>query len=315
MIQLSFERTAKLKPQIVLVFGSGLIGSSIIAALQRMGHCLDKLDIDWSWPRPTNMETQAVERAVQQRLNNRPSSHLTIVWAAGKSGFGSSEEDMSLEDKAFCSVRKLARKLAKYSDGATSSFIHISSAGGLFEGQIGCDRGTLPRPIRAYGHGKLKQEVALAGEADLGLRLIVRPSSVYGYVPGGRVGLISALIAAGLQNQLVSIFGALTTQRDYIFAPDIGRFIAQRVFSESPKSTDLETLLLASGRPASVFEIINTVEDVVQVPLYLKINANPDNALDNTFRPSALPPGFLPTPLRQAIEQTKSAMEAHSFGK
>ena len=315
MILLSFGAMATVKPQIVMVFGSGLIGSSVVEALQRDGRLLQKQVLRWSWPNPTSAQTREVEAVFNTYLDHQPSSHLTIIWAAGRSGFGSSEEDMSLEYQAFCGVQTLARKLVLSGDKTTSSFIHISSAGGLFEGQIACEKDTPPQPIRAYGRGKLKQEVSLLEDAGLGRRLIVRPSSVFGYVAHGRLGLVSALISAAIQRRDAHIFGAFTTQRDFVFAPDIGRYISFKIFKSPENLNNFDKVIIASGRPSSVFEIIKTVEDVVGVSLYLKINAHPDNALDNTFRSSALPPGFAPTPLRQGIEHTKSAMEANAFGK
>lgn len=297
-----------------MVFGTGLVGSSIVDALQRSGHLSYKQTLHWSWPDPTGAQTRAVEAAFNDYIDHQPSSHITIIWAAGRSGFGSSEEDMSSEYRAFCGVLTLARTLVPNSGDTTASFIHISSAGGLLEGQIACDKNTLPRPIRAYGHGKLKQETALLEETGIGRRLIVRPSSVFGYVAHGRLGLVSALISAAIRHREAVIFGAFSTQRDFIFAPDIGCYIAQKIVITSPETKDVEKVIIASGRPASVFEIIKTVEDVVGAPLYLKIDARPDNALDNNFRSSALPPGFIPTPLRQGIEHTKSEMESHNFG-
>ena len=298
-----------------MVFGSGLIGSSIIAALQRGGNLSYKQPLSWSWPNPTGEQTRAVEAAINHYIDHQPSSHITTIWAAGRSGFGSSEEDMSLEFQAFCGVRTLARELGRNNKDTTRSFIHISSAGGLFEGQIACEKTAVPQPIRAYGHGKLKQEIALLEDAGLGRRLIVRPSSVFGYVAHGRLGLVSALISAAIRHREAVIFGAFSTQRDFIFAPDIGRYVSEKVRSISSQVTDLETVVIASGRPASIFEIIKTVEDVVGAHLYLKIDAHPGNALNNTFRTSALPSGFIPTSLRQGIEQTKYEMESHNFGR
>lgn len=314
MILFGFEASGATEPQIVFVFGSGLIGSSIAEALEKNGHLLHKITLPWSWPAPTNAEIQFVEAAFNSCLDHRPFSRVTIIWAAGRSGFGSSEEDMALEFRGFTGVLALARSLAQSCGQAKVRFIHISSAGGLFEGKIACDHDAPPQPIRAYGHGKLRQEAALAEEAELGYRLIVRPSSVFGYVPQGRFGLVSALLSAAIQHRNAMIFGSLSTQRDFIFAPDVGRYVARSVFTVTPKSADLRKVIIASGRPATVFEIIKTVEEVVGAPLYLKIDAQPDNALNNTFRMSALPTGFFPTPLRQAIEQTKSKMETYSFG-
>lgn len=315
MILLGFEGTATTRSQIVMVFGSGLVGSSIVNVLRRSGRPSYTQSQRWSWPIPTSTQTRAVEAVIKAYIDHQPSSHITTVWAAGRSGFGSSEEDMSSEYQAFCGVRTLARKVALTNEAITNSFIHISSAGGLFEGQIACGKDAVPQPIRAYGHGKLQQEAALVEDSELGHRLIVRPSSVFGYVPQGRLGLVSALISAAIQHRDAMIFGGLSTQRDFIFAPDIGRYIAQNIFAAAPERTDLEKVIIASGRPATVFEIIKTVEEVVGMPLYLKIDAQPDNALNNTFRTSALPPGFSPTPLRQGVEHTKSVMERHNFGK
>lgn len=314
MILLGFEGTAQANPQIVMIFGSGLIGSSIVEALHRSGRLSYRQHLGWSWPKPSGAQTRAVEAAFDDFTERLPASHVTTIWAAGISGFGSSEADMSLEYEALCGVRTLARRLASKSGKAMSCFVHISSAGGLFEGQIACEKNSVPQPIRAYGHGKLKQELSLLEDVELGPRLIVRPSSVFGYVAHGRLGLVSALISAAIRHRVASIFGAFSTQRDFIFAPDIGRYICRKIFALSPQVADVEKVIIASGRPASVFEIIKTVEEVVGAPLYLKIDAHPGNALDNTFRASALPPGFFPTPLRQGIEQIKSAMERHNFG-
>lgn len=314
MLLLGFDGTAATEPQVVLLFGSGLIGSAIADALESSGRLLHKQQIPWNWPAPTHAQIRAVEVAFNSCLDERPLSRVAIIWAAGRSGFGSSEEDMALEFRGFSGVLAFARRLAQRDGQAKDRFIHISSAGGLFEGQTACEHDTPPRPIRPYGHGKLQQEAALEEEAALGHRLIIRPSSVFGYIPRGRLGLVSALISAAIQHRDTKIFGGLNTQRDFIFAPDIGRYIARHIFAAFPKGTDLEKVIIASGRPATVFEIIKMVEEVVGVPLYLKIDAQPDNALNNTFRMSALPSGFFPTPLRQGIEQTKSAMEAHSFG-
>lgn len=309
VIVLSLEKTATTAARIVIVFGSGLIGSSIVAALQRNDHLLHKQHLSWSWPQPTDSETKAVETECRTFLKTRPSSEIAVIWAAGRNGFGASEDDMDVEYRSFSSVRTLARRLALGRGDQACRFFHISSAGGLFEGQIACGKTARPRPLRPYGHGKLRQETALAKDLGLGTRLIIRPSSVYGFVESGRRGLVSALISAALQRRDAKIFGALTTQRDFLFAPDVGQYVARRVCATSPHSSETERVILASARPASVFEIVRTVEDCTGNPLYLKIDPRPDNARDNTFHASAAPPDFFPTPLREGIELTKSSIK------
>lgn len=312
MILLSFDGTSITRPHIVAVFGSGLIGSSIIEALQKAGLFLCKQPLTWTWPSPSMSEMSAVETTLRQLIEERPTSLLSVIWAAGNSGFGSSQEDMEREHRSLRVVLSFSRRMASLSGASASRFFFIGSAGGLFEGQIACQENAHPRPLRPYGHGKLSQEATLQDDTALGDRLIIRPSSVYGYSAGARFGLISALVFAAMQGRTANIFGALSTQRDFIFAPDIGRYVARRVFAVAPQCSNVEKVTLASGRPASVFEIIKTVEEIVGVPLYLKIDARPDNARDNTFHISAVPPDFHPTPLREGIELTKSAISKHA---
>lgn len=262
----------------------------------------------WTWPQPGMSELRAIETTLKTALQTAPEARLAVIWAAGRSGFGSTDQDMALEQTSLEAVQGLAQRMAALCGVERSSFIHLSSAGGLFEGQVACGRAAIPAPIRPYGHGKLAQEHALRNRPDLGHRIIIRPSSVYGYVPGGRHGLISALVSAAVLQRDAKIFGGLTTQRDFVFAPDIGRYIARRVLAPWPGTVGIEEVLIAAGRPATVFEIIKLVEDNVGTPLHLNIDPRPENARDNTFLPSALPAGFQPTPLREGIALTKTAI-------
>lgn len=316
MILLNWDETAPSGPRMIALFGSGLIGAAIAQALRRKTDGLSERRLDWTWPEPAPDEAQAVEGAFRATLAAYPNARLAVIWAAGRSGFGSSELDMQTEHASLNCVKALARRLGAASTPGQRQFVHVSSAGGLFEGQKACGKHAMPMPLRPYGHGKLAQEVGIRADAVLGRRIIIRPSSVYGHVPGGRQGLISALIAAATQRRGAKIFGALTTQRDFVFAADIGRYVATRLFfldnDETP--TEAETALIAAGRPASVFEIIKLVEDAVGSPLHLNIDPRPENARDNTFLPSATPQGFRPTSLRVGIALTQAAIARENPG-
>ncbi|MEL6768963.1 MAG: NAD-dependent epimerase/dehydratase family protein, partial [Pseudomonadota bacterium] len=146
-----------------------------------------------------------------------------------------------------------------------------------------------------------------------GRRHILRPSSVYGYAPGARRGLISALIAAAVRGRPATIMGALTTQRDYVYAVDIGRFIAARVLDETPPGPAVETALLASARPTSIFEVMQLIEAHTGARLLLRIDPRPENARDNTFLPNSLPTDFDPTRLSEGIALTTAAMTHDRF--
>lgn len=89
--------------------------------------------------------------------------------------------------------------------------------------------------MRHYGEGKLEQEQLVENDESLGARYILRPSSVYGYAPSARRGLFTVLAATALQRPTATIMGALTTQRDYIYAPDIGRITASLLMTAVEK--------------------------------------------------------------------------------
>lgn len=307
MIVASWSGDGQRPAGLAALFGTGLIGGAILSRLRaRLGARATRLPWDWTDGRPR--EARAVEDALAGAMPGRAGTPLAVIWAAGGSGFGTDAEGMARERAALDAVLALARRLGARWPEAARSFHLVSSAGGLFEGQVACGRDAVPRPLRPYGAGKLDQERAVAADAALGLRRIYRPSSVYGYAPGARRNLVSVLVAASLHRRPARIVGAMTTQRDYVPAWDVGRFVAERV--RDPGPAEVETHLLASGRPASIFEIVHLVEGLAGEPLHLQIDPRPENARDNSFLPSALPPGLRRTGLAEGIERTAAAMRA-----
>jgi UDP-glucose 4-epimerase len=147
----------------------------------------------------------------------------------------------------------------------------------------------------------------VAGAEAFAVRRVYRPSSVYGHAPRGRHGLIPALMVAALRRRPAHIFGALTTQRDYVHADDIGRFVAGTVLDPGPAST--ATHLLAQARPACILEILHLVEAQIGLPVFRRLDPRPANARDTTFLSSALPQGYRATPLSEGIART--ALKLH----
>lgn len=306
MILLHWPKTEIYTPGVVLLFGKGLIGGAAIEGLQQVIHPLKAQRLKWSWPIAHATEIAHVEKTVSDIIQKHPEGALSVVWSAGQSGFGSSDADMSMELKALQTVVSLAHEVGKNVPVKKRSFHHVSSAGGLFEGQVSVNSTSVPCPLRPYGDGKLLQEKLVCADESLGARRIYRPSSVYGFAPGGRRGLVPALILAAIQSRPATIMGSLTTQRDYVFAQDIGRFIAKQILR--PGQADVEICLLAQGRPAAIFEIIHLIEAQTDLPLLRGIDPRPTNALDNTFMRSALPADFVPTALTEGIALTHSSI-------
>ncbi len=308
MIMLDWSDSARQASGVALIFGAGLVGGAALRALKHALPGARERQFAWTWTNLSAAETNAVEAAARDALSAQTAPNLSVIWAAGRGGFGSDSSDMDQEFQSFQKVIGITKRIGDAVPANRRKFIHVSSAGGLFEGQVGCNAFADPAPLRPYGEGKLAQEHLVHAEGSLGQRHILRPSSVYGYAPTARRGLIAALVAAAIHGRPATIMGALTTQRDYIYAADIGRFIAERVLADSDTETRVETALLASGRPAAIFEVLHLIEARLGKPLLLRIDPNPENARDNTFLRSALPQGFQPTQLFEGIALTAATV-------
>lgn len=273
----------------ILLFGSGLLGQAVRRAVLWAG-VSEPQYYPFTWA-DTTAQTRQLTALIPQ-ITGR----CDVVWAAGNAGFGASAKQLAQEHDSFLqAIRTLQDTL-----GDRLRMHLISSAGGLYEGQRFIDQASLPTPLRPYGQAKLKQEEALAHQGIASQ--IYRPSSVYGYVRNGRQGLISALICNGLTGKVTRIFGNPSTLRDYVYAGDVGRFIAAAVLGNRPLTG--ARLILASGKPSTVEEVIGTVARQLGRPLAVQYDLSPSNALHNSYRPGTRPKGFTITPQELAITQT-----------
>ncbi|MDP3898196.1 MAG: NAD-dependent epimerase/dehydratase family protein [Mesorhizobium sp.] len=289
----------------VALFGLGLVGSAILSSIEKRTSAHGRtMAFAWEADGPRDEQGAAIVDYLGHLLANGAKggdlsrTTIDIVWAAGKGGFQASAAEFDGDLAAFDSVLAIATRLSVRFPDARHEFHLVSSAGGLFEGQrlVGTD--SKPDPQRPYGAVKLEQErrlLALPGETAVS---IYRPSSVYGYKSGGRAGLISTLVGNAINNRTTRIFGDLNTLRDYVFVQDVGRFIAGKVVENrvSPDAGGARTYLLASGKPTSMHEIVRLIESKLQRRLFLKFDAAPSNARHMSFRPSALPTDWSPTP-------------------
>lgn len=299
------------KDRAALLFGGGLIGSRIEHAILKCALMQsDTLPFVWEDEATWSAQLTSIESAALSARTSETESDpaaVDIVWAGGTSGFGSATETVTRETNLVEAVLAFADGFAARHPGTQVSFHYVSSAGGLFEGLTHCGPDTSPRPLRPYGQAKLAQEEAVRAASSLARCCIYRPSSVYGYSPGGRRGLITALIANALTSQTTRIVGNPNTIRDYVLASDVGAFIAGEVVSMPAPGG--RTYLLANGRPMSVFEVIQRVRQVVPVPLLLQYDPHPDNARDMSFSPSALPKTWQPTDCETGIRLTASRIQ------
>ena len=289
--------------QLVVLFGHGLIGRSIVAALTRTG-AAERVDFRFSWDesRAWAGELDAVARDVLSSSQSTAISCIDMIWAAGRSGFGASEAEAAAELAAFDQVLAFAARLQDALPHAHHAFHLVSSAGGLYSGQRNVDGTTVPHPTNPYGRAKIEQESRLHLTLPQARRLIYRPSSVYGFSGfGTRVGLITALIQNSIRHRTSRIYGSLHTIRDYVLNADVGDFIARQLAAPDKPS---ETFILASGKPSAIFEILHKVGRVIGRHPYCNFENVRSNADDMSFARSALPPSFRPTDLETGIRRT-----------
>lgn len=285
---------------IVAVFGVGLVGGAIVQALRR-SEAAPPVELALSW-RDANQRAEDLLRIAEAIPGLVPAAgpirRLDVVWAAGAAGFDGKWTDLNREIAAFEDIVTWTRSLSARWRSAALVFHMLSSAGGLFEGQRFVDADSIPRPARPYGSSKLAQEKIVHGLRDEMPGYIYRPSSIYGFNSIGRLGLLSTLVSNAKKHATTRIFGGLDTVRDYVLSSDVGEFIARRIEGPTPSS---QTFILASGKPASVSEMLQIARKVVGRPLYLKLDVQPSNASHITYRVSALPQDWRPTDLETGI--------------
>jgi len=282
------------------LFGTGLVGASIAESLA-FARTERPETLDFEWAHPERHEAQLGAVLAHLKSAECIPDRLAVVWAAGAGGFGATVESLRPETEAFGRVLGLAERLSEIKSVSNVSVHHLSSAGGLFEGQRMVTGTTAPAPLRPYAEAKLEQE-ALLSKLPLDLhKNIYRPSTVYGYQPGGRAGLILALIRNALYNCTTYISGDASTIRDFVHASDVGQFIARKILGAD---TANGTYLLASAKPTSMTEVITRVSRVLGRSLYLQFQPNPSNMESNSYLPSALPADWSCTDLSIGVRMT-----------
>jgi len=291
-----YNRTAVTHPgrdtDCILLFGNGLIGSQIALSLKQTFNYDDK-DISYSWSpddRDSTIQLEKIRNSLLFVPDTLP-SRISIVWAAGKAGFTATEEDCQRELAQFRKILSFGESIQKAVEDVPVRFFHVSSAGALFEGQRCITSKSLSSPKRPYGRLKLQQEQLLEA-SPLFRKYIYRPSSVYGEIGSGhRRGLVPVMLLAGFQHGICKVSGNLSTLRDYVYAGDIGLFIAREIFSGKPQAT-AKPLALCSLKPTSIFEIKKEIEALLKRKIYVSMELNPANSLDITYSESCAPRYF-----------------------
>lgn len=303
------------KVKIVVLFGTGLIGTSVCNCINRtVEYSSSYFPFDWNSPDQGGKDATRIFQYLSSILlsysqSDFASCKIAFVWCAGKAGFTATEKNMDDELNSYGIVLDLVKRIRE-SFPEYKIIVHLlSSVGGMFEGQRLIDNATFPQPRRIYGHLKYAQErrlMELDGEVA---KKVYRLTSVYGFIGHSqRMGLIPTLITNGIRNKVSTIFGSLSTLRDYVLNEDIGVYIVKKLFHDCAEKMAFH--LLGSGKPSSIYEIRHCVEEVIGRKIYLEFRMTPqtENTMDIAINSSALPVDWSPTDIKSGIRFVKEGI-------
>lgn len=262
----------------------GLLGASTERALRRSGEV-------WSPPRPFSWGTP--ERAADEladacrefaaRICGQP---WQIAWCAGAGVVATGTP--ALESETWMLARLLdaaADRLAPIR--APGALFLASSAGGVYAGasRPPFDESSAVAPLAPYGWNKLDQEaMAIRWSEENAVPLLIgRLSNLYG--PGQDLskgqGLITQVCLRILARQPLPLYVPLDTIRDYLFADDAGRLVANgldrlRLEASGSAPTLAVVKILASQQPTTVATVLAQFRWITKRPVSVIVGASPN---------------------------------------
>lgn len=257
--------------RLLILGGSGFIGSNLIGTLIERGHSITNFDRPGT--SPSQFYAYPTYRFVPGYLSDN--SHLRNVFNQEpydcivhlvSSLIPSSGYDEFFNDR---DVNLTAGyEVVKNMIGNGCRKIVYFSSGGTIYGNNGKEINSeddLLSPQTYYGYSKLAMEEFLRFSSRIHPinHLIVRPSNPYGSGQNlfGKQGLITVALGKILQNQPVEIWGDGNVIRDYLHISDLAEAIATLVDSDSKN----EVFNIGSGIGHSVNQIVEIIHEVTNL--------------------------------------------------
>jgi len=304
MIILDYNGHPVLNERIIVIIGNGFVGSSIFETLIK-NYNVDFQSFHLKWSEPVVLLDQLI--FFFDLIKTKNPLQIDWIWSAGKAGFYSTEEQTKVEFETFSSVVSLLEDFRCRNNKINSVFHLVSSAGGLYEGQVNVGLNSRPLPLRPYGVLKLEQEEFVRCNFR-GDYAIYRLSTVYGAAKKDqRKGLISVLIENTLNCRMTSIDARFDTIRDFVWVEDIAIFIVNKVLDKSNKCNNIYHLV--SGKPTTIVEIINTIKKITNnTVLYSFIDKSKNNK-QMSFSSKIIPVNWHQSSLESVVRKIYQQMQ------
>ena len=282
----------------VIQLGFGLIGSALYTKLQHKEGFLFHHSTSLNWANDREISAQMTHHLeiIKSHWAKDQGKEVLIIWSAGQSRFFSAEEDCQTEFLLFKRIFSAIEEMFFRVEQWRVRVLQISSAGGVYEGLEYVQNVAPTKPVRPYGQLKLAQEIHLQGWTQRlsGRLLSVRLSAVYGLLtPRKTMGLLDRLLYCAMTNQEASIFAREDTLRDFIFVRDVSQQLARYV----PSFPADEVVVLASGKPTSIFEAVAQVERCMNRKVYAHYTIDRSTASNICYNPSVIAPDFQQSPI------------------
>lgn len=245
------------------IIGAGGFLGSTLANLSAEAGLTNFPSSTISWNDPVQRQKE-LEKNVSDFAAFAKGNQATVIWAAGKGGVASQQQEEISEWSAFSDFVSV---MEKTSELFGSQIVICSSAGGVYSGSASppFTIDTPPVAINAYGQEKIDiEEIAVARLATQYQILLARLTNLYGPWRGNRQGLVNRLCTAAITREPIQIYVTLDTSRDYIEVSDAAQILFGEIefCARQSISHGVHMCLVGSGRTTSVGEVIATVTNV-----------------------------------------------------
>jgi nucleoside-diphosphate-sugar epimerase len=110
------------------------------------------------------------------------------------------------------------------------------------------------------------------------------------------------LLLNGIRRRVTPIEGRISTLRDFVFVEDVAAFLARSILAHDAGGA-APPLILAQGKPTSIWEVQRLIERVIGRRAYLSYSLTPANSEDTTFSRATFPAGWWPSDLASNVRR------------
>ena len=289
-----------------VIGAGGLLGSAIADHVRSDATVFTGSAVPWSDP---DAASDVLLEDLLRFASEVDGDDWAVLWAAGSSVVSSSTQDTQPELRI---LGALVDGIVRHRPSGRGAVFITSSAGGVYAGSSPAPftSESAPHPISPYGELKLAQEgrarSALAGHVPL---VIGRFANLYGprHNMSKGQGLIPQLCLASVRRAPLNLYVSMDTVRDYIYVDDAAAYAWSSVRQAlALDSYEPQVVIIASGQPTTVAEVIATVQGVTHRKVPLALGTHPSSvhqAIDLRLTPTPIDDNVEITPLSNGIKR------------